>query len=216
MLTRRQLLAQTSIALIGASLSSYAQTEHLEKHTTDKLANSSSSKQKNLYKPVQTLNGWTIPWHNNQGVKECHLIAEPIVQEVAPGMTANLWGYNGSSPGPTIECVEGDRLRIFVTNKLPEHTSIHWHGLILPNGMDGVSGLNQPSIKPGETFVYEFVAINSGTFMYHPHADEMTQMAMGMMGLFIVHPKDPNLMPVDRDYAFLLNAFDIEIGRAHV
>ncbi|OYY22588.1 MAG: copper oxidase, partial [Thiotrichales bacterium 35-46-9] len=212
MLTRRQLLAQTSIALIGASLSSYAQTEHLEKHTTDKLANSSSSKQKNLYKPVQTLNGWTIPWHNNQGVKECHLIAEPIVQEVAPGMTANLWGYNGSSPGPTIECVEGDRLRIFVTNKLPEHTSIHWHGLILPNGMDGVSGLNQPSIKPGETFVYEFVAINSGTFMYHPHADEMTQMAMGMMGLFIVHPKDPNLMPVDRDYAFLLNAFDIDPG----
>lgn len=78
--------------------------------------------------------------------------------------------------------------------------------------MDGVSGLNQPSIKPGETFVYEFVAINSGTFMYHPHADEMTQMAMGMMGLFIVHPKDPNLMPVDRDYAFLLNAFDIDPG----
>ena len=71
-------------------------------------------------------------------------------------MTANLWGYNGQSPGPTIECVEGDRVRIFVTNRLPEHTTIHWHGILLPNGMDGVGGLTQPHIPVGKTFVYEF------------------------------------------------------------
>jgi len=110
------------------------------------------------YNPVVTLNGWTLPWRMNQGVKEFHLVAEPVVRELAPGMNAHLWGYNGQSPGPTIEVVEGDRVRIFVTNKLPEHTSIHWHGQRLPNGMDGVAGLNQPSIKPGKTFVYEFVA----------------------------------------------------------
>ena len=93
------------------------------------------------YNPVVTLNGWTLPWRMNQGVKEFHLVAEPVVREMAPGFKAHLWGYNGQSPGPTIEVVEGDRVRIFVTNKLPEHTSIHWHGQRLPNGMDGVAGL---------------------------------------------------------------------------
>lgn len=164
------------------------------------------------YHPVVTLNGWSLPWRMNNGVKEFHLVAEPVVRELAPGMKANLWGYNGQSPGPTIEVVEGDRVRIFVTNKLPEHTSIHWHGQRLPNGMDGVSGLTQPSIKPGKTFVYEFVARRAGTFMYHPHADEMTQMAMGMMGFWVTHPKDPNLMRVDRDFVFLLNNYDIDPG----
>ncbi|NNM63542.1 MAG: copper oxidase [Burkholderiales bacterium] len=164
------------------------------------------------YNPVITLNGWSLPFRMNSGVKEFHLVAEPVVREIAPGMTARLWGYNGSSPGPTIEAVEGDRVRIFVTNKLPEHTTVHWHGIILPNGMDGVGGLTQPPIKPGQTFVYEFVLRKSGTFMYHPHADEMVQMAMGAMGLFIVHPKNPRQMAVERDYAFLINAYDIDPG----
>jgi FtsP/CotA-like multicopper oxidase with cupredoxin domain len=164
------------------------------------------------YHPVVTLNGWSLPWRMKGGVKEFHLVAEPVVREIAPGMKANLWGYNGQSPGPTIEVVEGDRVRIFVTNKLPEHTSIHWHGQRLPNGMDGVTGLTQPGIQPGKTFVYEFVARRAGTFMYHPHADEMAQMAMGMMGLWITHPKDPDLHRVDRDFVFLLNAYDIDPG----
>jgi len=166
------------------------------------------------YHPVVTLNGWSLPWRMNNGVKEFHLVAEPVVREIAPGMKANLWGYNGQSPGPTIEVVEGDRVRIFVTNKLPEHTSVHWHGQRLPNGMDGVTGLTQPGIPPGKTFVYEFTARRAGTFMYHPHADEMVQMAMGMMGFWITHPKDPGFMRVDRDFVFLLNAYDIEPGAA--
>jgi len=170
------------------------------------------------YRPVLTLNGWTLPWRMKDGVKEFHLVAEPVLREIAPGMTARLWGYNGQSPGPTIEVVEGDRLRIFVTNKLPEVTTIHWHGQRLPNGMDGVSGLTQPPIQPGETWVYEFTARRPGTFMYHPHADEMVQMAMGMMGFWVTHPKvqagarHPLIRDVDRDICFLLNAYDIEPG----
>ncbi|MGA0005409.1 MAG: multicopper oxidase family protein, partial [Burkholderiaceae bacterium] len=166
------------------------------------------------YNPVVTLNGWTLPWRMNNGVKEFHLIAEPVVREMAPGFKAHLWGYNGQSPGPTIEVVEGDKVRIFVTNRLPEHTSIHWHGQRLPNGMDGVTGLNQPGIPAGKTFVYEFTARRPGTFMYHPHADEMTQMAMGMMGFWVTHPKGkhPLIDSVDRDFCFLLNAYDIDPG----
>ncbi|PIT81084.1 multicopper oxidase family protein [Limnohabitans sp. 15K] len=166
------------------------------------------------YNPVVTLNGWTLPWRMNNGVKEFHLVAEPVVREMAPGFKAHLWGYNGQSPGPTIEVVEGDRVRIFVTNKLPEHTSVHWHGQRLPNGMDGVSGLTQPAILPGKTFVYEFEARRPGTFMYHPHADEMTQMAMGMMGMWITHPKakNPLIDEVNRDFCFLLNGYDIDPG----
>ncbi|PZP29631.1 MAG: copper oxidase [Roseateles depolymerans] len=166
------------------------------------------------FNPLVTLNGWSLPWRMKDGVKEFHLVAEPVVREIAPGMNANLWGYNGSSPGPTIEAVEGDRIRIFVTNKLPEVTSVHWHGVLLPSGMDGVTGLTQPPIQVGKTFMYEFVLQRPGTHMYHPHADEMTQMAMGMMGLFIIHPKDPKQYRVDRDYGFILNAYDIEPGSA--
>jgi len=164
------------------------------------------------YNPVVTLNGWTLPFRMVNGVKEFHLVAEPVVRELAPGMKANLWGYNGQSPGPTIEAVEGDRVRIFVTNRLPEHTTIHWHGMLVPSGMDGVGGLTQPHIPPGKTYVYEFDLKKSGTFMYHPHADEMVQMAMGMMGMFIVHPKDVRQYRVDRDFVFLLAAYDIDPG----
>ena len=155
------------------------------------------------YQPIVTVNGWSLPWRMKDNVKEFHLVAEPVVREIAPGMKANLWGYNGQSPGPTIEAVEGDRIRIFVTNKLPEVTSVHWHGVLVPSGMDGVSGLTQAPIGVGKTYLYEFVLQRAGTFMYHPHADEMTQMAMGMMGLFIVHPKDAKQHRVDRDFGFM-------------
>ena len=166
------------------------------------------------YQPVVTLNGWTLPWRMKDGVKEFHLVAEPVVRELAPGMKARLWGYNGQSPGPTIEVVEGDQVRIFVTNKLPEHTSVHWHGQRIPNGMDGVTGLTQKGIEPGQTFVYEFVARRAGTFMYHPHADEMTQMAMGMMGMWVTHPRQPHplISEVQRNFCFLMNSYDIEPG----
>jgi FtsP/CotA-like multicopper oxidase with cupredoxin domain len=204
-------------AILGASLVSRAQAAGLPEapsqakpQTQPPLAPGNGPP----YNPVVTLNGWSLPWRTKDGAKEFHLVAEPVVREFAPGMKANLWGYNGQSPGPTIECVEGDKVRIFVTNKLPEHTTIHWHGVRLPNGMDGVGGLTQPHIEPGQTFVYEFVMKHSGTFMYHPHADEMVQMAMGMQGFIVVHPRNPNLRRVDRDFVFLISAFDIDPGSA--
>ncbi len=215
MSNRRQFLSGASAALLTAGLVNRAQAAAIPEAHLQKTPNSTgplAPEHGQTYNPVVTLNGWTLPHRFKDGVKEFHLVAEPVVREFAPGMKVKMWGYNGQSPGPTLECVEGDRVRIFVTNKLPEHTTVHWHGLLIPSGMDGVSGLNQPSIQPGQTFVYEFTLQKSGTFMYHPHADEMVQMAMGMMGFIVVHPKDPTFMPVDRDYVFLLSAYDIDPG----
>ena len=214
---RRKFLQGSAAGLLGAALVSRAGAASLPEapqQTRPTMAPPLTPPSGRPYNPVVTLNGWSLPWRMKDGWKEFHLVAEPVVREIAPGMKANLWGYNGQSPGPTIECVEGDKVRIFVTNKLPEHTTIHWHGILVPNGMDGVGGLTQPHIPPGKTYVYEFQMKRSGTFMYHPHADEMVQMAMGMMGFIVVHPKDAGFMRVDRDFVFLLAMYDIEAGRA--
>lgn len=164
------------------------------------------------YTPIITPNVGSLPWTMDGDVKVFHLIAEPIRREFAPGFWVNCWGYNGSSPGPTIEAVEGDTVRILVTNKLNEATTIHWHGIILPNGMDGVAGLTQRAIPPGETFKYEFTLRQNGTFMYHPHADEIVQIALGMEGFFIIHPKDEDDSIVDRDFALFLHEWRIPLG----
>jgi FtsP/CotA-like multicopper oxidase with cupredoxin domain len=164
--------------------------------------------------PVITPNGASLPYRMAGGVKEFHLTAEPVKREFMDGFTVNCWGYNGMSPGPTIEAVEGDRVRLLVTNKLPEGTSIHWHGVILPNGMDGVTGMTQPKIAPGETFAYEFTLKQTGTLLYHPHFDEMVQIALGMQGFFVIHPRDASVHRVDRDFAVLLHEWFIKPGTA--
>ena len=161
---------------------------------------------------VVTPNGRTLPLRKVKGVKVGHLIAQPVQHEFAQGLAAECWGYNGSTPGPTIEAVEGDTLRIYVTNRLPEPTTVHWHGVILPNGMDGVAGLNQRAIPKGETYVYEFQLRHPGTYMYHPHFDEMTQIALGMGGMFIVHPRAPAGPRVDRDFALMASEWRIDVG----
>ncbi|MCA9641851.1 MAG: copper oxidase [Myxococcales bacterium] len=166
------------------------------------------------YKPVITPNGAALPWTIVDGVKVFHLIAEEVEHEFAPGLKAKCWGYNGRVHGPTIEAVEGDRVRIYVTNRLSAPTTVHWHGVYLPNGMDGVGGLNQAAIKPGETFRYEWTFRQHGTFMYHSHHDEMTQMAMGMIGMIVVHPRKPSTgYRVDRDFAIMLSEWAIKPGR---
>ena len=164
--------------------------------------------------PVITPNGTSLPHRMENGVKVFHLTAEPVKREFVDGFMVNCWGYNGMSPGPTIEAFEGDRVRIYVTNRLPEGTSIHWHGFIVPNGMDGVSGLTQPKIAPGETFAYEFTLKQTGTLMYHPHFDEMVQIALGMHGFFIIHPRDAAVRRADRDFAIFLNEWFIKPGTA--
>ena len=212
MLTRRQILISALTSFAGGALlkNAKAASTKNEAHTHSKP--SSKHQTRTQYTPVVTPNGSTLPHKMKNGVKEFHLIAEPVEREFAPGMKVKCWGYNGQTPGPTIEAVEGDRVRILVTNKLPEHTTIHWHGIFLPNGMDGVGGLNQPHINPGETYVYEFTLKQNGTFMYHPHADEMVQLAVGMMGFFIVHPQKPENPRIDRDFAIMLHQWAIHPG----
>ena len=187
-----------------------AQPEQYD-HTTQN-APAAPAEKHAAFTPIVTPNGSTLPWVMKDGVKEFHLTAELIKREFAAGMVVNAWGYNGLTPGPTIEAVEGDRVRILVTNRLKEPTSIHWHGLFVPNGMDGVSGLTQKPIPPGETYVYEFTLRQHGTFMYHPHADEMIQIALGMEGFFIIHPKEPENPPIDRDFAIFLHEWRVEPG----
>lgn len=165
------------------------------------------------YRPTITPGGSTLPFKVVDGVKVFHMIAQEVDNEFAPGLKAKCWGYNGECHGPTIEAVEGDRVRVYVTNRLGAPTTVHWHGIFLPNGMDGVGGLNQKAIQPGETFMYEWTFRQSGTFMYHSHHDEMTQMAMGMIGMIVVHPrKPPPDYAVDRDFVIMLSEWKIEPG----
>ena len=165
------------------------------------------------YTPVVVPNGSTLAWKMVGGVKEFRLTVDEISHEFAPGMKVKAWGYNGKTPGPVIEAVEGDRIRILVTNHLKESTSVHWHGVFLPNGMDGVQGLTQKPILPGQTFKYTFTLRQHGTFMYHSHGDEMVQIGMGTMGFLIVHPKKPPVK-IDRDFAIFLNEWSVAPGTA--
>jgi FtsP/CotA-like multicopper oxidase with cupredoxin domain len=202
MITRREAMICGAAAL-AAGKTLLAQTQ----------PTSGPSQPEPAFTPVTTPNGSTLPYELDGQTKVFRLTAEPVQREFAPGMVVNCWGYNGHTPGPTIEAVEGDRVRFLVTNKLPEPTSVHWHGLLLPNGMDGVAGVTQPPIAPGETFVYEFTLRQHGTQMYHPHSDEMTQMAMGMQGFFVIHPRQP-ARQIDRDFCIFLQEWYIEPGAA--
>ena len=167
------------------------------------------------YKPVVVPNGAALSFKVVDGVKVFHLITEEMDHFFDAGLRAKCWGFNGRVNGTVIEAVEGERIRIYVTNRLSVATAIHWHGFYLPNGMDGVGGLTQPYIKPGDTVKYEWTLRQHGTLMYHAHHDEMTQMGMGMIGMFVVHPRNPPPEHfVDRDFALLLSEWVIEAGTA--
>ena len=211
--SRRELLALGGAAIAGGGLLSTAQAraeapQEALAATPESRAVAASTE----LTPVSVPNGRKLPWKLVDGVKVFHLIAEEVEHEFAPGLKAVCWGYNGGVHGPLIEAVEGDRVRIFVSNRLRARTTVHWHGLLLPNGMDGVGGLTQRTIGPGETYQYEFPLRQSGTSMYHSHHDEMTQIALGMTGLFVIHPKAPDGPPVDRDYAIMLHEWRIDPG----
>ena len=157
--------------------------------------------------PVLTPDIADLPFTMDSGVKVFNLIAEPVKQVIVPGRTFDLWGFNGSAPGPTIQADEGDRVRIVFENHLPEPTGIHWHGLELPIEMDGVPGIGQKPVMPGERFVYEFPLHQNGTFFYHPHM--AMQEMVGMLGGFIIHPKTPYTPRVDKDYLIALQEYAV-------
>jgi manganese oxidase len=125
----------------------------------------------------------------NNGVKVFELTAKKIQWETEPGKMVEAWAYNDQVPGPQIRVTEGDRVRIVLHNQLPESTAIHFHGLELPNDMDGVPFITQPPVKPGASYTYEFVVPNSGTHMYHSHHNSTRQVGLGLLGAFIVEPK---------------------------
>ncbi|HEX4228463.1 MAG TPA: copper oxidase [Bryobacteraceae bacterium] len=143
----------------------------------------------------------------DNGVKVFRLVAEPVKRQIAPNKTIDIWGYNGSAPGPTIQITQGDRVRIIVENHLPEGTSMHWHGFEIPHDMDGGPGISQDPIPPGGRFVYEFTLHQAGTFFYHSHM--AMQEMMGMLGAFIMHPKDPWMPRVDQDFVILLQEYAV-------
>jgi manganese oxidase len=154
------------------------------------------------FSPIETPDVPKLPWSMDGGVKVFHLTAEVVKTEFVPGREVYAWGYNGSVPGPTIEVVEGDRVRIIVDNHLPEPTSIHWHGFEIPIKMDGVPGISQSLIQPGGRFVYEFTLHQKGTFFYHSHM--AMQEMMGLIGLFIMHPKQDFQPRVDKDFGLIV------------
>ncbi|HVS15346.1 MAG TPA: copper oxidase [Thermoanaerobaculia bacterium] len=160
------------------------------------------------YLPVEAPDLGRLPWEWKGGAKQFHLICEPVKRRFLPWREPfNVWGYNGSMPGPTIEVVEGDRVRIVVENRLPEATSMHWHGLEIPAEMDGVPGMNQEPIPPGGSFTYEFTLHQNGTFFYHSHMP--MQEMMGMIGLFVIHPQRPYTPRVDRDFGLIFQGWAI-------
>ena len=148
-----------------------------------------------------------MPWRLEDGVKVFNITVEHVRTEFIPGRTVDAWGFNGSVPGPTIQVNEGDRVRMIVENKLPEAFSMHWHGIEVPNAMDGMPGISQDPIPPGGRFVYEFTLNQNGTFFYHSHM--AMQEMMGLIGLFIIHPRRAYAPRADRDFAIVLQEWAI-------
>src|SRR5271167_1005200 len=157
--------------------------------------------------PVITPNVGDLPFAMDGAVKVFKLRAEPVRRKIAPFKEAQLWGYNGSVPGPTIQVTQGDRVRVIVENALPEGTSMHWHGLEVPIEQDGVPFISQKPIAPGETFTYEFTIHQAGTFFYHAHS--AMQEMIGLLGMFISHPQNPHTPHVDHDFGIVLQEWAI-------
>jgi FtsP/CotA-like multicopper oxidase with cupredoxin domain len=166
------------------------------------------AKQAKPFVPVQTPDLPKLEYTMDNGVKVFNLRAEVVDCELmpqshmGPARKMKAWGYNSSVPGPMFEVIEGDRVRVIFENKLPEPTTVHWHGLEIPIEMDGTPYISQPMVEPGGMFIYEFTVNQHGTFFYHSHG--AMQEMMGMIGMFVIHPKTPHTPHCDKDYAFVL------------
>lgn len=153
-------------------------------------------------------NFWRKPleYTEEDGVKVFNITCEEVEWETKPGEVYPAFAYNGMVPGPEIRVTEGDRVRVIVTNNMSESTGIHFHGVYVPNDQDGVPFVTQPAIEPGATFTYEFDAVNPGSHMYHSHHNAAEQVIRGLLGAFIIEPKDKSTEPpVDAEYTMILN-----------
>jgi len=157
--------------------------------------------------PMATPDVPEAPYEMDGDVKVFHLVAEPVKKKIAPFKIIDAWGYNGSCPGPTIQVRQGDRVRTIIENRLPESTSMHWHGLEVPIQQDGVPFISQKPIAPGEKYVYEFTVHQDGTFFYHAHS--AMQEMMGLVGFFIAHPQKNYQPHVEHDYGIVLQEWAV-------
>jgi manganese oxidase len=167
--------------------------------------------------PTKGKSGMILEPEMDGDVKVFNLTCEVVQWEHSPGVTVEAWTYNGVVPGPEIRVTEGDTVRINVTNNLPESTTIHYHGLMVPNAQDGVGFITQPPIKPGQKYTYEFRIKegNAGAHMYHSHHNSTEQVTKGLLGAFVVEPKDSSTRPAfDVDYTMILG--DGPIGGFHI
>ena len=157
--------------------------------------------------PMLTPDAPDLPYERDGRVKVFHLTAEPVRKKIAPFKTIDAWGYNGSCPGPTIQVTQGDRVRVIFENRLPESTSLHWHGLEIPIEQDGVPWISQKPVAPGEKYLYEFDVHQEGTFFYHAHS--AMQEMIGLIGFFIAHPKEPYNPHADHDFGLILQEWAV-------
>ena len=155
--------------------------------------------------PIEATGDQELPFRMDNGVKVFELAASPVRWTILPGVTVDAYAYNGQIPGPRIHIRQGDRVRIEVHNRLPEKTTVHWHGLILPNQMDGPSEISQPPILPGGSYRYEFTVIQHGTYFYHPHAKPDRTQALGLYGALVIDPANPaDEVSADHEYVIQL------------
>lgn len=159
----------------------------------------------NVEPAADTKGGQPLEYRVEDGVKVFELTTKAVRWEILDGVTITAYTYNGTVPGPMIRVTEGDQVRIVVRNELPHPTTIHWHGVEVPNAMDGVPGVTQDPILPGETFTYEFTAKPAGTFMYHSHYEGDIQVMAGLYAPFIIDPLEPEADPPAVDEVLMIS-----------
>ena len=159
----------------------------------------------NAQPATQTEGGQPLEFREENGVKVFELTAKAVQWPILDGVTVTAYSYNGTVPGPMIRVAEGDQVKIIVKNELPDPTTIHWHGVEVPNAMDGVPGVTQDPIQPGETFTYEFTAKPAGTFMYHSHFEGDVQVSAGLYAPLVIDPKEPEANPPAVDEVLMIS-----------
>lgn len=206
-MNNRRTFLQSTLGLGAAWLASAKALGQAGPHASASRPLNNKSSERLFHVPVVTTDIGDLPYTMDGNTKVFHLVAEVIKQQIHPSKSIDVWGFNGSAPGPTIQVNQGDHVRVIFDNHLPESTSMHWHGFEDTIANDGMPGISQPPVKPGGRFVYEFDIHQEGTYFYHSHM-AMQEMA-GLLGAFIMHPKEPSRPHCDKDYVIHLQEYAV-------
>jgi len=206
-MNNRRTFLQSTLGLGAAWLASAKAFGQTGQHASASRPLGNTSSKPLIHVPVVTTDVGDLPYTMDGNTKVFHLVAEVIKQQIHPSKSIDVWAFNGSAPGPTIQVNQGDHVRVIFDNHLPESTSMHWHGFEDTIANDGMPGISQPPVKPGGRFVYEFDIYQEGTYFYHSHM-AMQEMA-GLLGAFIMHPKEPSRPHCDKDYVIHLQEYAV-------